>query len=393
MNVRPRTLRAAIVALLLATTASTGLVVATSATAADPVPPPWQSGPGVDPNRVGTLSFYDAAGNQIFGGSLTSAPLASYVVSSAPVRAGDDHATLYAYTPVPGQVPGTWSGTQLTAANAYPVAGAPAAVSATLPVVKGTSGDTKVTDHAAAFPNNSATAGYQGVYELRLRTSKADANPVSTDSYAVADILVSGDTWQVVYGSKTTSATTATVPAKAIYGRAFSVPVTVTATGTTPTGTASLYDGAKLIGSAALVSGKATFTVAGTRLLPGTHALKVGYGGSASVSASTSAVRAVAVSKAPSTASNRLSRSRLSHLKRARLSITVTAVGVYPTGPVVVYDGTRVIARTTLTAAQRGHTSVLLPARKKGRHVIHVVYGGSGLVLRSVARNVVLIST
>lgn len=489
---RARSIRMAALAVVAATAVTTGVVFSPGAQATSPTVPPWQTGTGSgfgasDPHKVATLSFYNAAGTQIFGGS-TTAPLGAYVQSSAPVRAGDDHASLYAYTPSSGSFVGDWSGSLLTASGQYPIASPPGSVSPSLPVYSTTTGDTKLADFIAAYPNGSSATGYQGVYELRLRTNKSGGNATSSTDYAVADIEVTGNTWQV-FGSKVDpGSVTESVPATATYGAGFQVTATVAGSGATPTGTATLKEGSVAIGADAtldgaghatfdvsgtaltggshdltvtyngdttynsgvsapssinitqaastvtptvpatatygtayqvtaivgpgpatgtaslkegaailstvnLVAGKATFPVAGTKLAPGTHALTVTYSGSVSLLPGASTPKSIVVGKAIGKASNALSPKSINHTKRAKLIVKVTATGLFPTGVVTIYDGTKVIGHVTLTAANKGTVTFLLPKLKKGSHKLHALYGGSTLVKPATAAAVTLKST
>ncbi|MCW2753555.1 MAG: hypothetical protein JWQ32_966 [Marmoricola sp.] len=487
---RARSFRVAALTLVLATVATTGLIVSQGANAASPSSPPWQTGTGTsfqqtDPDEVGTLKFYDAAGTQIFGGSTTTAPFAAYVQSSVTIRGGDNRAELFAYQPNAGDYPGNWSGSLLSAASTYPVATPPGSVDAALPAVTGASGDTTLSDFLTAYPLTDTTSGYQGVLELRLRTGKAGADETSSTSYAVADIVVTGSTWEV-YGTKADSTTNETVPASATYGAGFQVTASVVGAGATPTGTATLKDGSTTVGSAVgldgsgaatfnvsgtalaagvhnltvtysgdpayntststsspitiakaattttssvptratygtafhvtatiggpgtrtgsatltqgsttlytvnLVSGTASFTVAGTRLAPGTHPLTVTYNGSVSLLTSTSTSKSVVIGKAVGHAVNTLNPKTISHTKRAKLIVKVTATGVVPTGTVTIYDGTKVIGHATLS---RGTVTFLLPRLRRGLHRIHVRYGGSAYVSAATAATVTLKST
>ena len=106
--------------------AATGLAAVTLAASAGAAPPPWQQTGNNDPARVGTLSFYQSDGTQIFSGSTTAAVFASYVLGSDTLRSGDSTATLFAYLPDPAIAPGEWTGSQLTGASAYPNSHAPA---------------------------------------------------------------------------------------------------------------------------------------------------------------------------------------------------------------------------------------------------------------------------
>lgn len=499
---RPRTLLAATAAFVAAAAVTTGLVVTSGATADPSTTPPWQTAAAKDPHQVGTLSFYDASGNPITSGSTTTAPFAAYAVASNAVRSGDDHAVLYGYAansedvttdPTPVVKVGDWSGAEITAASAYPAAGAPAGISATLPVAKGSSSDLKLSDLKADFPNTSSVTAYQGVYEIRMRTAKAGVSAPSSADYAVADIVITGNTWSL-YGSgtvKTDTTTTATIPTTGTYGTGFDIPVTVTGAGVEPTSTVTLKDGTTSIGAsevldstghatlhvgatalaagthtlhvlyngdtaynsssststvvtiakagssvtptvptkatygtsfhvsahvagpagstatgsaslkqgsttlytANLVGGTATFTVGGTKLGVGSHALTVSYAGSTSLNASSSTPKSVLVGKAVGHVANGLSPKSIKHTKKAKLTVTVTATGVTPTGTVTIYDGTKVIGKVSLTAAKKGKFTFTLPKLKKGSHKIHAVYGGSSTVGSAKGATVTLKST
>jgi len=199
VNFRTETVRAGAVALALVGASAVGLALSPSASATTP---PWQ-GSNPDPNNVGTLAFYDASGTQIYTGLTTDQPFAAFVQGSTTARAGDTRAALFAYTPTPSQPPGDWVGTPLTGAATFPDAAAPGALgTSTLPVYSGTAGDTPLDSQVSTYPNASTAAGYQNVYELRLRTS-VPGQPYAP-GYDVADVVVSGTTWTQVFPAPST---------------------------------------------------------------------------------------------------------------------------------------------------------------------------------------------
>ena len=179
-------------------------------------------------NSTATLSLYDASGNQITGGSITDAPFAKYAVSSAALRAGGDtKATLYGYLPQNGVAIGAWNGEQLTSSTTYlasPVGSVPAGA----PVVTLSNPDTTLATLASDFPN-TATDAYQGLYQLRLKTSGGSGGGSSTH-YAEADILITGSTWSQVYPTISSIATTTSVAATPASGADTTTPVHFTAT-------------------------------------------------------------------------------------------------------------------------------------------------------------------
>src|SRR5450755_578414 len=191
--------RRALVGVLVAAaagSASFGAVAMTSGHAsitnsAATLPTSLTNDPGA---TLGGVDFFNASGVQITTGPLT-APFAAFAVAqTAPATAQTPQkAALYAYTPVLGQAPGNWSGSQMHhATSAYPVS-APADL-AGLPsgmvVYTGTNKDTSLSTYSTVdFPNTdtSTTDGYAGIYTIRLVDINGD--------YAKAEILISGSTW------------------------------------------------------------------------------------------------------------------------------------------------------------------------------------------------------
>jgi Bacterial Ig-like domain (group 3) len=251
-----------------------------SASASGPIPP-WE--PVANPPEVGGLLFFNAAAQQISGGSLSAQPLAAYVEGTTTIQAGDTKATLYGYLPVNGQTPGEWSGEAIGASTAYPNGSAPPPLkTATLPVETGGSADESVSILEADLPNTDTSSdGYANMYVLRLLTTEPEVIP--STSYDSADIEVNNtgaavngipaDSWVVVYPAVTPAATTTTLttvpPSPQVSGT--SVALNATVTPSAP-GTVQFEVGGTDIGAPVVVSGgKATFS---TSSLPvGTDAL------------------------------------------------------------------------------------------------------------------------
>jgi hypothetical protein len=178
----------------VAAVASGGVLTGLTGSAHAAATPPWEP----DHSSVGSLTFYNSAGTKITGGS-TSQPIAAFTEGGATVRSGDNVATLFGYLPVKGQVPGQWSGEQLSGSTSYPNASAPGQLaSASHPVVTGATADETVAQLVADYPNtDTSTDGYAHAYQIRLLTSKPQEG-IST-TYDSADILVTGSTWSVLY--------------------------------------------------------------------------------------------------------------------------------------------------------------------------------------------------
>ncbi len=157
-------------------------------------------------------------------------------------------------------------------------------------------------------------------------------------------------------------------------------PVTFTATasgtGGTPTGSVGFYDGTTLLGTAALTSGQATFTLA--TLSPGTHAITAAYAGDANFASLTSAALSQVIQQLASTVV--LSTSSSTGTDPFGLAVTFTATvsnagGIVPTGSVTFLDGAEVLGTVALSG---GTASFTTSALGLGAHSITASYSGDG---------------
>jgi hypothetical protein len=226
---RPRSLRA-----LVATAGllAAGLLTAGSAHA-DGTAPPWVPG-GVNPDQaaVGGLTFYNAEGTAITSGSTNTAPFAAFVAgrhATQDATLPGATATLYDYLPQEGVAPDLWqSFDQLGLSTNYPNAAAPGALHASvLPVNTGTSDDFTLENVIADFPNPSTTAGYQNVYEIRMRTGAKNHAPSVNYDYADISVDATTHTWTLVYSPGTDVVPTAPAAPTAVHATAGNTTATV----------------------------------------------------------------------------------------------------------------------------------------------------------------------
>jgi hypothetical protein len=211
-------------------------------------------------------------------------------------------------------------------------------------------------------------------------TKLTPGNRTLTLSYPGSDTLGASSTSKSFTVKKATSNVSATWPASATYGKSFSVKVSVAATGTTPTGPVTLKMGTKTLASHSLSSGKATLSVGGTALKPGSHTLTVAYGGSSKVLAD-SASHKLTVHKATAHMAETLAAKKVKQTGHAKLTVKVSASGTTPTGTIRVYQGKTRLATVTLTAKDDGRVVITLPKiHKLGDHKIHARYFGSHTV-------------
>lgn len=167
--------------MLAAIVAVTGLV--RSATAwADDVP--------ADPAAHGYIGLCGIDGKPMTGGSIHDKPFVWEAIASQPppkeAQGTGLVATLYAFQPRPGVLPGDWNGDQLTATSPYSTPDAPATQATKL-------------DNGLDYVVKDYPPMVNGLYELRMLFGNTQ-NSGYTDQYAATFIRVEGDHWSVVKG-------------------------------------------------------------------------------------------------------------------------------------------------------------------------------------------------
>jgi hypothetical protein len=307
--------------------------------------PPWISQETVKP--IGSITFYNAQGQVVTGGSITANGLAAYAVGTAPdSRTGDFKAALFAYTPVAGQNPQTWSGEELSLATAYPNMSAPVPISGTANPVESNNGtDTQFSQYIEAFPNTQTTSGYPGLYDIRLEPTGI-GQPVNPNFFyeTVISVNTKTSTWSVDFPDWTQNTTTTVTASPAT--ETTSAPITLTAT-VAPSadsgGTVSFWNGATQVGTTQTVSGgtasvtttPATGTTDYTAIFtPTVGSADIGSTGSLSY----------LVGTGPATTTTTLTASPASPVQQGS-SVTLTATEVAsdstnPAGSVQFFDGT-----------------------------------------------------
>jgi hypothetical protein len=244
--------------------------------------PPWEP----DGSALGTLTFFNAAGAAITGGSdLTH--LFDYAEASTTDTAGGIKATMYFANPTPAQPTGNFPAAQESTPSFTPATGGgvPAALQNTanpLAIVGAT--EANVSTFAAGHTINTA-AGYAHVYQVRLVTTGGTGGGSTTAAqYWDADVLINSvaGTWVETYPTQgasavaTTTTVTAAPASSASQHSSVTLTATVTATDSThPAGSVEFFqDGQSLgVGTFNATTGVGTRTT--SALLPsapkGTH--------------------------------------------------------------------------------------------------------------------------
>ena len=145
----------------------------------------------------------------------------------------------------------------------------------------------------------------------------------------------------------------------------------------TPTGTMTFYDNLTMIGSSALVSGSAQFSI--SSLYVGTHSFTATYSGDFNFAGSTSAALSQVVNLGPTATTVTSLDNPMTTPYYVRFLVTATATyGGTPSGTVTLYDGSAVIGSGTLTSNPNGNTvQINVSGLTAGSHSITAKYSGS----------------
>jgi hypothetical protein len=157
-----------------------------------------------------------------------------------------------------------------------------------------------------------------------------------------------------------------------LFGASVSFTASLTAAGSSATGTVTFSDGATVLGSAPLNAGSAQFSSAA--LVIGAHPITAAYAGDANHTSSQSAVLSQQVLQAGAVT---LASSADPSIAGTIITFTATVAapqGVAPTGTVIFKDGAAAIGTSSVNAA--GVASLSLATLAVGQHSIIAVYGG-----------------
>jgi hypothetical protein len=151
------------------------------------------------------------------------------------------------------------------------------------------------------------------------------------------------------------------------------VTVTVAASGVTVAGTATIFEGSKILGTAKVAAGKGVVNV--TLKKSGTHKLHAVFAATDTVEASTSKTVNVTFTKSTTTI-------KASKAKKATVKVTVKSTGHSVAGSVKIYDGSKLL-KTVKVVKGKVTTKVNL---KKGTHKLHAVFAATDTIAASTSK-------
>jgi len=363
---------------LAAVALASGIVVAGGGIALAATPP-YEP----DPNSTGAVTIFDASGNQVISGDINT-PI-TFAQSSTAGRAGDTKATLFGYTPKAGVNSLLWSGEALSGSTTYPNAAAPAPLgTSSLPLVSGVAGDQPLSTLIADFPN-TATDAYQGLYQLRVKTSSTAG---FNTAYSSVSVLVTGTTWTQVYPAPPASvATTTTLSVSPASPQLAGTNVTLSATvvpasGTLTNGSVKFFDGATQVGATQAFTGSAV-SVSTTALTAGSHALTAQYFPSGvAFTGSTSAVTTYVITGPAQPTTTSLSVNPVSGPAFAPVTLTATVTGAGAAGTVNFFDNGAAVPVASAPVSA-GSASSIVSSFAVGSHSIVATFVPSNNFLGS----------
>jgi len=264
--------------------------------------------------------------------------------------------------------------TSTTALQITPNAGAPGTSIGFTATVTGVTGFAMPTG-TVTLTNGSTVLG---TITLANGTGTFNTTTLAVGTYSVV-ATYSGD---VVYGSSTTTAQTVTIqntptvaltatPSTATIGTAIALKATVASSAGTPTGTVFFMDGTNILGSAALVSGVASYSA--TALAVGSHSITARYSGDSNFVALNSSAQTVTINLFTPTVALTATPATAQVGTAIALGATVTGTGATPTGTVKFMDGTTTLATINLASGAASYSATALAV---GSHTITASYSG-----------------
>ena len=239
--------------------------------------PPWEP----DPTALGTLTFFNASGQVVTGGSdLTD--LFEFAEASTADQFLGTKAELGFAQPVPNGTPpitGTFPASPLSATSVFPNASAPPPLNtATNPVVSLGPADANLANFIASVTAQTA-AGFANVFQVRLYTTgPGGVGSINNGGgYWDADVMVdpTAGTWQEIYPNQgaTTATTTTSLAASPTGSAQQNASVTLTATviasdSTHPAGSVQFEQDGFNVGSPAPVNSSGVASLTTASLLP-----------------------------------------------------------------------------------------------------------------------------
>ena len=268
--------------------------------------------------------------------------------------------------------------TTIAASTASTVAGTtPVTLTANVSGGLGTiSGDVSFYDGSAllgtsAIANGKATITVPASLSVgdHSFTAKFESDSVYTGSGSTSSATVV----KVTAPATTPAPVTKVASASALKYSKGTATVTVTAPGTSVDGSATIFEGTKIVGTVKVTAGKGSTKV--TLKKTGTHKLHAVFAATEKIETSTSATVNVTFTKSTTTI-------KASKAKKATVKVTVKSTGHSVSGSVKIYDGKKLL-KTVKVITGKATTKVNL---KKGTHKLHATFSATDNIAASTSK-------
>ncbi len=304
-------------------------------------------------NHVISVSYGGVTGSFLqapilhFSINITQAGLTIVGANTVSATAGQTGSTSITLTPA------TSGGTAPTGSITYTISGNGATIPSAGSALTTQNGN--VAAATLSIPNNLAA----GTYTLSV-TYAGDTNYQGATQ--ILNLVVSKVGAKVTLISSSSSAQP---------GAAVTFTATVTATGGTPTGSVSFYDGSTPLMTVALANSQASYTT--SALAVGQHSIKAVYLGDTTFQSASSSVIQESVGKSAATVSLVSSLNPAILTSAVTFTSAVSAASGSPTGSISFFDGATLLMNVPLTGLQASYTTSSLAV---GTHTITATYSG-----------------
>lgn len=267
------------------------------------------------------------------------------------------------------------------------VTGRPGAVTVTVASAGAApTGVVTVKDGAQVVGRADLRAADSGSARVPVSARPSGSRQLSVAYAGSADVAPAATTVRVSVAKATPSLTAKPVRGLVVGARGY-LAVSATASGLVATGSVTVKDGSTVVGRGTLsAASRGTLRVPVVPRSAGARTYTVVFGGSGSVAARSLAVR-IGVAKARP-AISLTPRGTVKAKRKSKVAVRVSAVGVVPTGRIVVRSGSKIVGVATLVTRDRGLRTVTIKGLPRGRRALTVSYAGSPQVSGATVKRV-----
>jgi large repetitive protein len=342
------------------------------------------------PANTDTVTFFD--GTTVLSTATLTGGVASYMTSalaagthSITAQYGGDTSLGYAASTsaaISETVQSMSTTTVVTASSTTPAAGASVTLTATITPAT-TVPSAPITGTVLFYDNgvqlNPTAVVVNGTTATYATTALAPGSHSITATYSssTSPSNYAGSTsgpLQITVSQATVTGAITYSPNPAVAGQPEKLIMTLTSTGSTPTGTVTFMDGSTPLGTATVIAGVATLT--GQLFTSGSHSITASYGGDTNNGKTSASLTLVVGTSTPAVVlTSSLTPSVAGVLFTLTAKVT-TANGTTPTGTVTFFSDGTAIQSGTVNLLSSGVATLSVSTLAVGSHQLKAVYNG-----------------